>query len=106
MCFLGDDMLMIPGYFRYVVLTYVYVHKCLEQECRIVNQSDDMLNIPRYYRYVVRTYKCIKVSNNRIINQSGSCTLRPATPPYLLFPVASTTNLIGYNIFTSFVDRH
>ena len=29
-----------------------------------------------------------------------------ATPPALLFSVASTTNLVGHNIFTSFVDRH
>ena len=28
-----------------------------------------------------------------------------ATPP-LLFSVASTTNLVGHNMFTSFVDRH
>ena len=29
-----------------------------------------------------------------------------ATPPSLLFSVASTTNLVGHNVFTSFVDRH
>ena len=29
-----------------------------------------------------------------------------ATPPSLMLSVASTTNLIGHNIFTSFVDRH
>ena len=29
-----------------------------------------------------------------------------ATPPSLLVSVASTTNLVGYNIFTSFVDRY
>ena len=29
-----------------------------------------------------------------------------ATPPSLLFSVASTTNLVGHNIFASFVDRH
>ena len=27
------------------------------------------------------------------------------TPPYLLFSVESTTNLVGHIIFTSFVDR-
>ena len=29
-----------------------------------------------------------------------------ATPPSSLFSVASTTNLVGHNILTSFVDRH
>ena len=29
-----------------------------------------------------------------------------ATPPSFLFFVVSTTNLVGHNIFTSFVDRH
>ena len=29
-----------------------------------------------------------------------------ATPPSLLFAVVSTTNLVGHNIFISFVDRH
>ena len=29
-----------------------------------------------------------------------------ATPPSFLFSVVSMTNLVGHNIFTSFVDRH
>ena len=29
-----------------------------------------------------------------------------ATPPSMLFSVASTTNLVGHNLFTSFVDHH
>ena len=66
---------MIPGYYRYVVRMYVYVHTCLEEECRTINQSE--------------------------LHTSA------ATPPYyLLFSVASTINLVGRSILTSFVDRH
>ena len=67
-------------YFRrtYLVVrnTYVYVHTCLEEECRIINQSDWELHI--------------------------SATL----PPLLLLSIESTTNLVGHNIFTSIRDRH
>ena len=56
--------------------TYVYVHTCLEEECRIINQSDWELHI--------------------------SATL----PPLLLLSIESTTNLVGHNIFTSIRDRY
>jgi len=36
----------------------------------------------------------------------GELHTSAATPPSFLFPVASTTALVGHNIFTSIVDRH
>ena len=53
---------------------------------------------------------CIRelMSRRRIHNHKPAWKLNTsaATPPSLLFSVASTTNLVGLNIFPSFADRH
>ena len=53
-----------------------------------------------------RTY--INVSKKRVQNHKRVWELHTsaATPPSLLFSVASTANLVGHNMFTSFVDRY
>ena len=59
------------------------------------------------FSYVVRTYMWINVSN-KSDNHTSVWELHTsaATPHSWLFSVASTTNLVRHNIFTSFVDRH
>ena len=62
--------------------------------------------------YFVRIHTCIVYTclgeECGIINQSGSCTLRPFRLLCCCIPgtIEPTTNLVGHNIFTSVRDRH
>ena len=53
---------------RTVSRTYVYVHKCVAEECRIARRSH-RTRCTQYARYVVRTFTCINVSQKSAESQ-------------------------------------